>query len=354
MAEAPTIEGFAIVRELGSGNMGTVYEADELATERKVAIKVLSSKVEGRALKRFTQEAQIGKLLDHPDIVRVTDYGQNDAASWIVMELIDGWELTYLLKDDSFPIDDRAHLLARVAAALHAAHERDIIHRDIKPSNIYATKDGGVRLLDFGIAKLEKRTLTMPGTIVGTPGYLSPEQSKGEAPGPRTDVFALGLVAYQTLTGGHYPWMAQDMMQLLALRASEPPRPFKEAFDRARFPLDEPAIERLHKIVHRAIEIEPDDRFDTALDFATALEAFTQRTGEVDQDGAAILPAIKADPTKWAAVPIDWAMKKGNPELQPELAREPYSGPWIVFMGLIVLAMLVVLVFAAWTQWFAD
>jgi serine/threonine protein kinase len=223
----PEVPGYQVEHLLGHGGNSAVYRALQEATGSTVALKVLTLQRHdlGAALARLEREARIGRRLVHPDIVPVLDFGQDGRRAWIAMELLDGFELTHALTDPSFRLKDRLDVVLRVAGALHYAHGQGVVHRDVKPSNIFMTREGGVRLLDFGIAhvKVDLR-LTRSGVIVGTPRYMAPEQVTGGEIDPRTDVFSLGVVLYQALTGA-LPWEADSIPKLIIAVATRPPHP---------------------------------------------------------------------------------------------------------------------------------
>jgi len=329
----PDIPGYEVLEELGRGGMGAVYLASERSTGRRVAIKVLTSIVNPEMFKRFAQEADIGQRLEHEDIIRVFGHGATDALAWIVMEYLDGFELASHLDAPSFTLEDRVRLLVRVAIALHFAHERDVIHRDIKPSNIFMTRDGGVRVLDFGIAKLADAQLTRPGVVMGTPRYVAPEQAQGKKYDRRVDVFSLGCVAYELFSGAR-PWTEEEPVRLLMAKIAFPPVPLREVMDPARFGLDGPALEALHAIVHRAIEADPERRYPTALDLAAAFEGFLARSTQVDASGAYEMPDLSAADAAqievWSDQRIGWARDGGDPP--PPRRRSVW--PWVLFAAL--------------------
>ncbi|MCA9554779.1 MAG: serine/threonine protein kinase [Myxococcales bacterium] len=306
--------GYRIEHLLGHGGTSAVYRAVQEASGAEVALKVLTLNQAdrvGAALARLEREAIIGKRLVHPDIVPVLDFGQGGRMAWIAMELLDGFELTHALSDPSFLLKDRLNVVLRVAAALQFAHERGVVHRDIKPSNIFMTRDGGVRLLDFGIAhvKVDLR-LTSSGIIVGTPRYMAPEQVTGEDIDPRTDVFSLGVVLYQALCGA-LPWDADSIPKLIIEVATKPPRPLQEALQPGAYGLDESARARLAELVHTALATDPADRYPTMQAFIDQLEAFA----EVRLSGA----TPGAPPAPWSQRRVDWALARAA-RLQAEAA----------------------------------
>ena len=347
----PSVPGYRIEHLLGQGGTSAVYRAVREATDDVVALKVLSLDHGdlGAALARLEREAHIGRRLVHPDIVPVLDFGQDGHRAWIAMELLDGFELTHALADPSFLFKDRMNVILRVAAALHHAHEQGVVHRDLKPSNIFMTREGGVRLLDFGIAhvKVDLR-LTRSGVMVGTPRYMAPEQVTGGDIDPRTDVFSLGVVLYQVLCGA-LPWEGDTIARLIIAVATQPARPLQEALPEGAYGLDAVARARLAEVVHRALATEPADRYPTMRDFAGELGLF------IDAPQAAG-PTTGAPVAAWSQRRVDWALARaarlhaeaavvkgeggarGPPTLDQTLSRRG-EGVWLGLVALFVLAL---------------
>ena len=207
---------YTIVSLLGSGGMGEVYRACDTRLSRDVAIKVLPAAMakDGERLRRFEQEAKATGMLNHPNILAVFDFGLYEDAPYIVSELLEGQSLRELLRNGRPPVRKAVDYAIQIAHGLAAAHEKGIVHRDLKPENIFTSKDGRVKILDFGIAKLSKPDVpdeetrfydsnvnTMAGAVMGTPGYMSPEQIRGKAADPRSDIFAFGAILYEMLSG---------------------------------------------------------------------------------------------------------------------------------------------------------
>src|SRR5262249_54482297 len=207
---------YEIVAPLGAGGMGEVWRARDSRLGREVAIKILPADVAsdpGR-LKRFEKEARSASALNHPNIVTIYDIGATDSVSWIAMERVDGKTLRELLFGGALPIKKLLPIAAQIADGLAKAHEAGIVHRDLKPENVMVTKDGLVKILDFGLAKLSTpgsgsdegsqlptETGTSPGVILGTVGYMSPEQAGAQPVDFRSDQFSFGSILYELATG---------------------------------------------------------------------------------------------------------------------------------------------------------
>jgi serine/threonine protein kinase len=214
---------------LGEGGSGAVYEVNNRYLDRREALKVLSDAFQDEhASLRFTHEAKVAASLDHPNIVKVHNFGVDMGIHWYSMQLVDGPALSDLL-EACLPFD--ATMLARLAVpvleALEFSHDRGVIHRDIKPANIIFNLEGRLFLTDFGIAKTEESVLkTRTGRLMGTPAYASPEQALGETVDARTDQYSLGITLYKTLTG-RLPFSSDNVLQTLVLRLKENPEPLE-------------------------------------------------------------------------------------------------------------------------------
>src|SRR5262245_16984318 len=204
------LDNYRIVSRLGAGGMGEVYQAHDSKLERDVALKMLPRDVDTDRLQRFHAEARAVSSLNHPHIVVIHDFGDLDGRPFIITELVEGETLRQRLGRAALPIGEAVAIATQIAGALVAAHARAIVHRDIKPDNIMVRPDGYVKVLDFGLAKLVGPTAhattaptvaTEVGVLLGTPHYMSPEQAEGKPVDERSDIFSLGVVLYELVTG---------------------------------------------------------------------------------------------------------------------------------------------------------
>ncbi len=263
---------YEIVSLLGAGGMGEVYRARDSRLGRDVALKVLPPEIAGDPgrRQRFEQEARAASALNHPNILSVYDTGAQDGLVYIVIELIEGETLREWIKRGALPQSRVVELAGQVADALAAAHAAGIVHRDIKPENIMVTRDGRAKVLDFGLAKqitaavpgsdeTQWMTRTSAGAVVGTAGYMSPEQVRGEVVDPRSDIFSFGLVLYECLSGKPPFERATGVEVMTAILREDPPE------------LAESVAPALRQIVTHCLEKEPDRRFHSARDLSFAL-----------------------------------------------------------------------------------
>jgi Tol biopolymer transport system component len=271
---------YEIQSPLGAGGMGEVYRAKDTRLGRDVALKILPESFarETDRLRRFEQEARAVAALNHPNILAIHDIGQHEGSPFLVSELLEGESLGATLDRGALPQRKTIEYGVQIAQGLAAAHEKGIVHRDLKPENIFVTKDGRIKILDFGLAKLAQKagagsdevTLaserTAAGVVMGTASYMAPEQVRGEAADPRTDIFAFGAVLYEMLSGVRAFRRDTPAETMTAVLKDDPP----ELSDPVR--LVSPALER---IVRRCLEKNPEQRFQSARDLSFALGALS-------------------------------------------------------------------------------
>jgi len=278
------LDGYEVLgRPLGAGGMGEVYRARDSVLKREVAIKVLPSFVsqDPDRLRRFEQEAQAAAALNHPNILAVHQLGIYEGAPYLVSELLEGGTLGQQLMRGPLPVRKAIEHGVQIARGLAAAHEKGILHRDLKPENIFVTKDGRLKILDFGLAKLtqaknataDDATVTLqqrtdPGHVLGTVGYMSPEQVRGETIDHRTDIFAFGAILYEMLAGKRAFQKPTSPETMTAILHEDPPGISQIV------PRTPPALLR---VVHRCMEKDREQRFHSASDLAFALEACRNR-----------------------------------------------------------------------------
>jgi eukaryotic-like serine/threonine-protein kinase len=278
---------YRVIEKIGSGGMGEVYRASDERLARDVALKILKPSLanDQDRLRRFEQEARAAAALSHPNIVAIFDIGRDDGAPYIVSELLEGQTLRERLHGGPLPRRQAIEYAAQIAQGLMAAHEKRIVHRDLKPENLFITKDGRVKILDFGIAKLlssefgsepEKpksvasmTTQTKVGSVLGTIAYMSPEQLRGKAVDHRSDIFSFGAILYEMLVGKRA--FAGDTYAdtLTAILKEDPPEMIREG---STIPL------AFEQVVRHCLEKDPDDRFQSARDLAFALSTLSNVT----------------------------------------------------------------------------
>jgi serine/threonine protein kinase len=279
--EGSRLGPYEIVSPLGAGGMGEVYRARDTRLGRDVAVKVLPASFadDKTRLSRFRQEACAAGALNHPNILAIYDVGTDDSAPYVVSELLEGETLRQRMGGAALPQRKAIDYSQQIAHGLAAAHEKGIVHRDLKPENLFITRDGRVKILDFGLAKLAqaedgqvqtdiptRRVDTDPGTVMGTVGYMSPEQVRGQAVDHRSDIFAFGAILYEMLSGKRAFHGGSAAETMSAILKEEPPDLAATGRSVA------PPLERL---VHHCLEKSPDERFQSARDLAFDLQSLS-------------------------------------------------------------------------------
>jgi serine/threonine-protein kinase len=281
---------YEIVEKIGVGGFGTVYRGRDPFIKRTVAVKTCQSEDE-EIKKRFFREAELSGNLHHRNITTIYDFGVQDGIPYIVQEYLTGEYLDKMIKrGDAIPLARKLEILMDVCEGLGYAHAAGIIHRDIKPSNIRILQDGAVKIMDFGIAKSfqSESTLTQTGITLGTAAYLAPEQIRGEAVDPRTDIFSLGVLAYELLTG-QKPFRGEHISTVLFKILNEKPDPVSR--QNSEIP---PSVDRA---VEKAIEKSPPNRYESVAEFKRDLAMIVKQIPAGDVTGAtAIRPALVDTP----------------------------------------------------------
>ena len=312
---------YHILEEIGRGGMAVVYRAYQPSLQRYVAIKVLPQQFtfDTTFVQRFQQEARAAARLEHPNIVTIHDVGEQQGIHYIVMQELHGLPLNKLIQQEGqMPLPRVARIVGQIASALDYAHSQGFVHRDIKPSNIIVEPDDQATLTDFGIAKaMEGARLTRTGTVMGTPEYMSPEQAKGEAVGPATDVYSLGIVTYEMLAG-RVPFEADSTPAILHKQAYERPEPV-----RTHAPHLPSGVEG---VLSKALAKEPEGRFQSAGELACVLQEVLK---------GKLFRYMESEPPTIAA-PVVGKKRPG----------------WVlpVFGGLAVLILVALAIFGLWSR----
>jgi eukaryotic-like serine/threonine-protein kinase len=299
---------YEIVAPIGAGGMGEVYRARDTRLGREVALKVLPPSFSSDAdrLRRFEQEARSVAALNHPNILAIHDIGEQDGAPFIVSELLEGNTLRVELEQGPLSSRKASDYAVQIAQGLAAAHDKNIVHRDLKPENVFITREGRVKILDFGLAKLapmargtknESDGLTLTsspteaGMVMGTAGYMAPEQVRGSAVDSRTDIFAFGAVLYEMVSGQRAFRRDTAAETMTAILKEDPPELSE---------MTQPVSPGLERIVRRCLEKLPEQRFQSAKDLAFALEALSGTTTSRTAANLAITGGTRKTP--WPAI----------------------------------------------------
>jgi tetratricopeptide (TPR) repeat protein len=337
LSQGDRLGRYEILAPLGAGGMGEVYRARDTELEREVAVKVLPDAVanDPKRLERFTREAKAVARLSHPNILEIWDFGTEDGVTYAVSELLEGKTLRERVPTTGLPWQKTVKIGARIADGLAAAHSKGVVHRDLKPENIFVTSDGLVKVLDFGLARVqdqgspdeETHTVTPAGTeagtILGTVGYMSPEQVTGGQADHRSDIFSLGCVLYE-MVSGRRPFEADTEVEVMAaILLEEPPQLSSTG---ASLPVD------MEQAIHRCLEKSPEARFQSAADLAFALRAIgtgsavpmARPTGEIrPRRGRTKWWAAAAAAAVVAAATVAWLQRADREPVTAELDLDP-------------------------------
>src|SRR4051812_17414554 len=340
---------YQLSRRVAIGGMGEVWEATDLVIGRQVAIKILKDEYLGDPgfLERFRAEARHAALVNHEGIANVYDYGEEEGSAYLVMELVPGEALSSILERDHVLSTDKVlDIVAQTAAALQAAHAAGLVHRDIKPGNLLITPDGRVKITDFGIARIADQVpLTATGQVMGTVQYLSPEQASGRSASPTTDIYSLGIVAYESLAGRR-PFTGESQVAIAMAQINETPPELPVTIS-----------EPVRNLVYACIAKNPADRPASAAHLARAAQAL--RRGDVEAAAAAV-PGILAGNTLAGLIGPRYA-KEGSPTEAtrilptaggvntptmptPAARRNPWTWPLVALIGLTLVAIVAIIV----------
>ena len=280
------VEGrYRIESVIGQGSAGTVYKAIQELIGREVAIKVLHDYLvsDEEFIKRFRQEAKASSRLSHPNIITIYDFGvlPKTGRPYIAMDLLRGTPLSEMIADRGFlPMEEAIPILAQVCSALGEAHRQGVVHRDVKPENMVLVERSGQKMfpivVDFGIARLVQEEsdvakITRTGTVCGSPTYMSPEQCTSSKVDHRSDIYSVGIVIYETLTGT-VPFMSDELAKVMAMHLTDPPTPINKVRPDLQFP------EMLERVVARCLSKSPDDRYQDMDDLASAITEAAKQT----------------------------------------------------------------------------
>jgi serine/threonine-protein kinase len=319
------------MKKLGEGGMGQVYLAEHVKMGRKSALKVMhpGMKADVDAISRFNREAANASRIAHPNVAAVYDFGETpDGLIFLAMEFVDGPPLTSVIEQQgALPPKRAADIIRQTADALAVAHDMGIVHRDLKPDNIMVakTRDGGdlVKVVDFGIAKAagnEAQKVTKTGLVVGTPEYMSPEQLAGDKLDGRSDIYSLGLVAFNMLTG-KLPFPSDSAQESMIMRLTDKPKPLAEMKSDRSWPADVQAV------MDKALERDANARYQSATEFGMALYNAIQRMPETAaaEAGTAVLSAVPA--TRVAPATSDERRATSEAAATVAVPTPPVSGP---------------------------
>ncbi len=325
--DGDTIAGrYRLEGRLGFGGMSTVHLAFDLRLERRVAAKLLAEHLadDPTFVSRFQREAQAAARLVHPNIVQIFDSGLDEQSGrhFIVMEYIEGQSCAEILRDDGWvQVDEAVAIIEQACEGLHYAHRHRVVHRDVTPCNLLRAREGEVKLADFGIAKAtEQSSITQVGSVLGTAAYLAPEQARGEEAGPRADLYALGVVAYQ-LISGRLPYEATSLTELALKQQREEP-PLLDTLVAAVGP-------ELAEAIALALALDPNERYQTAREMGRAISDGADGISPLESAGGSAVSRGGAQPATQATSVLSGG-GRGSSGAGPKPAvapRQPRQGP---------------------------
>ena len=293
MKSGDSLGPYRIVEKIGEGGMGEVYRAHDSRLHREVAVKILPAHVaddpDRRA--RFDRESRAVAALSHPNILAIFDVGVAGAVTYAVTELLEGESLREHVTRGPLPVRKALEIAVQVARGLSAAHDKGIVHRDLKPENVFILNDGRAKILDFGLARTAvdaavTATGTEPGVVMGTVGYMAPEQVRAQPVDARADLFALGVVLHEMLSGRRVFQRDTPAESMTAILREDPPELVGTRSDIS------PALDR---IVQHCLEKNPNERFQTARDVAFALEALSGSATSISSEAARATPMGRSE-----------------------------------------------------------
>lgn len=338
---------YQLASRIAIGGMGEVWQATDLVIGRTVAIKILKDEYLGDPgfLERFRAEARHAALVNHEGIANVFDYGEEDGSAYLVMELVPGEALSSILERERvLPTDKVLDIVAQTASALHAAHQAGLVHRDIKPGNLLMTPEGRIKITDFGIARIADQVpLTATGQVMGTVQYLSPEQASGHPASPTTDIYSLGIVAYEALAGRR-PFTGESQVAIAMAQINEAPPELPVTI-----------AEPVRNLVYACIAKKPEDRPSTAANLSRAAQAL--RRGDMAGATAAV-PSLAGGETAFTQLLTPVGQTTATRVLQPGEAgfartaeldtepkrRSPWMWPLIAIVSVLAVALIAIII----------
>ena len=341
---------YQLASRIAIGGMGEVWQATDLVIGRTVALKILKDEYLGDPgfLERFRAEARHAALVNHEGIANVFDYGEEDGSAYLVMELVPGEALSSILERERvLPTDKVLDIVAQTASALHAAHQAGLVHRDIKPGNLLMTPEGRIKITDFGIARIADQVpLTATGQVMGTVQYLSPEQASGHPASPTTDIYSLGIVAYEALAGRR-PFTGESQVAIAMAQINEAPPELPATI-----------AEPVRNLVYACIAKKPEDRPSSAANLSRAAQAL--RRGDMAAAVAAV-PSLAGGETAFTQLltpsgattatrvlsPGEAAFARTGETEAGEKRRNPWTWPLVAIVSVLAVALIaIIIVFA--------